>query len=56
MLALALRALFSRHTTHIVLHPFESPPMAPEAQEATVSSVAWAEYNRFSEEASRQFG
>jgi len=30
--------------------------MAPEAQEATVSSVAWAEYNRFSAQASRQFG
>src|SRR5260370_13695342 len=56
MLALALRALFSRYTTHIFAHPFGSPPTAPEAQWARGSSVAWAEYTRFSAEASRQFG
>src|SRR5258707_4036522 len=56
MLALALRALFSRYTTHIFAHPFGSPPTAPEAQWARGSSVAWAEYTRFSAEASRPFG
>src|SRR5258707_5448135 len=56
MLALALRALFSRHTPYIFAHPFESPPTAPEAKFARVSSVAWTEYNLFSEAASRPFG
>src|SRR5260370_5825846 len=52
--ACGCRALFSRHTTHIFAHPSESPPTAPEAQWAVVSSVALAESNRFSEAASRQ--